>query len=413
MRAGPLLALVVAHCAIGCGAQDDPSDQVSLDDEDGDDYEGFAPKADGNSGLGGALAFADACTEGPRITIAAVGDVLLHAPLQRQAIASSTHFQSLWSPVADLLARADVTYANLEGPTARGVNRAGRNVTDPGFVFDDVVYSSYPQFNYHDSLEGDLVATGVDVVSTANNHAMDRRSLGADRTLEALDAAGLLHTGTRHTYTGDPWFAETRANGIDLAWIACTFSTNGIPDSENQVLDCWRDEALIKHQIEDLKTRHDAVIVTPHWGVEYTANPTQDQRDLAHRFLEDGATLVLGSHPHVLEPWEKYTTSDGRETFVIYSLGNFVSGQTQLARRSTLVLYVGLSKTPSGTKVNGVSYVPLIMATHSGVRAVESIDRAGGNVDARKLITNMFGTANLVDPDAPLATTACEQSPRI
>lgn len=407
MRTSPLLALLVAHFAIACAATGDPADEPSLDDEDGEDYDGFAPKADGNSGLGGSLTFHDACTPGARVTIAAVGDVLLHSPLQRQAVAQSQHFKSLWSPVSDLLARADVTYGNLEGPTARGVNRGGSNVTDPGFVFDDVVYSSYPQFNYHPSLEGDLVSTGFDVVSTANNHAMDRHSLGADRTLDALEAAGLAHTGTRRASGSGPWWTETSTHGVSIAWLACSFSTNGIPDRNDQVLGCWSDETEIKHLIGELRQSHDAVIITPHWGVEYTANPTRDQRDLAHRFLDAGATMILGSHPHVLEPWEKYTTTDGREAFVIYSLGNFVSGQAQLARRSTIMLYVGLTKTSSGVKINGVSYVPMIMNTRNGIRAVESIDRAGGNSDARRLITNMFGSTNIADPSAPVSTSTC------
>ena len=406
MTSRPLLALLLAHLAIACTAAD-PAGEASLDDEDGVDYDGFAPKADSNNGLGGSLTFRNACTPGTKITIGAVGDVLLHSPLQRQAVAQSQKFKSLWSPVADLLARANVTYANLEGPTAQGVNRAGRSVTDPGFVFDDVVYSSYPQFNYHGSLEGDLVSTGIDVVSTANNHAMDRHSLGADRTLDALTAAGLAHMGTRRAAGAGSWSATTEANGVKLAWVACSFSTNGIPDTNNQVLGCWSDEAKIKQLIGELKATHDAVIITPHWGEEYTANPSREQRELGHRFLDAGATLVLGSHPHVLQPWEKYVTTDGRETFAIYSLGNFVSGQAQLARRSTIMLYVGLTKTASGIVVNGVSYLPMIMNTRNGIRAVESIDRAGGNADARKMITNMFGTANIADPAAPHSTATC------
>jgi poly-gamma-glutamate synthesis protein (capsule biosynthesis protein) len=406
-RLGSVLAASLIVASVGCAATGDPADEASLDDEDGEEYDGFAPKADTNTGLGGPLEFSNACTPGTRITLGAVGDVLLHSPLQRQAVAQSTKFKSLWSPVADLLARADTTYANLEGPTAKGVNRGGTSVTDPGFVFDDVVYSSYPQFNYHGSLEGDLVSTGFDVVSTANNHAMDRHSLGADRTLDALEAAGLPYTGTRRSSGSGSWSTTTEAKGVRIAWVACTFSTNGIPDRKNQVLGCWNDESTIKTLIGQLKQSHDAVIITPHWGEEYTANPSRAQRDLAHRFLDAGATLILGSHPHVLQPWEKYKTADGRETFVIYSLGNFVSGQAQVARRSTILLNVGLTKTASGTVINGVSYLPMIFNTRNGVRAVESIDRAGGNADARRVITNMFGTTNVADPAGPLSTSTC------
>ena len=195
-----------------------------------------------------------------------------------------------------------------------------------------------------------------------------------------------------------------------LAWIACSFSTNGLPDPSQQVLGCWDDEAELAREIAALRATPgiDAVIVTPHWGEEYTANPSRAQRDLAKRLLDAGATMILGSHPHVLQPWEKYKTRDGRETFVIYSLGNFVSGQAQLARRSTILLYVGLTRTTTGVVINGVSYVPLIMNTRDGVRAVESIDRAGGSVESRRATVGMFGTTNLQDPAKPIATTpAC------
>ena len=398
---GPLAA-----CADTARDDGDPSD----DGEAGETYDGFAPKADGNSGLGGPIKFAAACTPGDRITIGAVGDVLLHTPLQRQAIARANQdrFALLWAPVKDLLAAADTTYANLEGPTAHGVNRGGRDVSDPGLRFDDVVYSSYPQFNYHGSLEDDLVASGFDVVSTANNHAMDRSALGADRTIERLREAGLPFTGTRHRDEPNAkWYTTTQAKGFKLAWIACSFSTNGLPDKASQVLGCWEDEDTVVAQIKALKATAgiDAVIVTPHWGEEYTANPSRAQRDLGHRFLDAGATLVLGSHPHVLEPWEKYKTADGRETFAIYSLGNFVSGQAQLARRSTILLYVGLTRTSSGIKVNGARYVPMVMATHGGVMGVEAIDRAGGSADSRRQTVTMFGADNLQDPAKPIATT--------
>ncbi len=400
-----LLALLCAHLTVACA--EPTGDEASLDDEDGDEYDGYASKADSNSGLGGPLSFQHACTQGTRVTIGAVGDVLLHSPLQTQAVAQSTRFKSLWSPISDLLARPDVMYANHEGPSAKGVNRGGRSVTDPGFVFDDVVYSSYPQFNYHNYLPADLLSSGFDVVSTANNHSLDRHSLGADRTLDALDAAGLPHTGTRRSNGSGNWWTTTESNGVKLAWLACTFSTNGIPDPNKQVLGCWTNETEIKQLISTLQQSHDAVVITPHWGEEYTANPSRAQRDLAHRFLDAGATLILGAHPHVLQPWEKYKTADGRETFAIYSLGNFVSGQSQLARRATILLQVGLTKTASGIVVNGVSYMPLIMNTRNGMRAVEAIDRAGGNADARRLITSMFGTANIADPAAQLSTTTC------
>ncbi len=199
----------------------------------------------------------------------------------------------------------------------------------------------------------------------------------------------------------------TESSGLDLAWLACTFSTNGIPDTSHQTLGCWSDEALVLEQIRTLRATPgiDAVVVTPHRGEESTAHPSAAQRQLAERFIEAGATLALGSHPHVLQPWEKVKLADGREGFVIDSLGTFVSGQAQLARRSTMLLHVGLTKTTSGVVVNGVRYVPLVMNTRDGVRAVEAIDRAGGSVDSRRITVGMFGTTNLQDPAAPVETS--------
>jgi hypothetical protein len=149
------------------------------------------------------------------------------------------------------------------------------------------------------------------------------------------------------------------------------------------------------------------VIVTPHWGDEYVANPNRKQRDLAKRFVDAGALLVIGSHPHVLQPWETITAADGRQGFVIYSLGNFVSGQTHLARRSSMLLYVGLTRSAQGVVVNGVSYVPLAMTTRSGVRGIEAIDRSGGNADSRRMTVNMFGETSVQAVDGPIVTARC------
>ncbi len=294
---------------------------------------------DGDGVLGGPLLFAHACDPGPTLTIAAVGDLLLQGPLQRQAYDADDGFISLWSDVADLIASADVSYANLEGPTARGVNRAGEDVPDPGKVFDGTVYSAYPRFNVHPSLIEDLIESGIDVVSTSNNHSLDRRVLGVDRTIEALSASDLSFTGTRHSDGVGTWHTYTENAGFRLAWIGCTYGTNGVLDDERQVRHCYDDEDEILAHIAELKSEPgvDAVIVTPHWGIEYTHDPAAPEIRVAHEFIDAGAVAVLGAHPHVVQPWERYRTQDGREGFIVYSLGNFVSDQIPLGRRSTIL----------------------------------------------------------------------------
>lgn len=413
-----LLAGALALGAAACSDEAAPPAPVtapdpSADGEEGEAYEAFDPnaKADGLELAGGPLVFEKACAEGDRLTISAVGDVLLHGRLQKQAFGADLGFESLWHPVSDLMAAADVAYANLEGPTAAGVDKRGRDVSDPGAIFDDVVYSSYPMFNYHPSLLDDLVDSGVDVVSTANNHSLDRWALGADRTIDALEARGLPFTGTRRSDGTGAWHTYTEAKGFKLAWLACTYGTNGIPDRKDQVLLCHEDRDTVLSTIRDLAAEDgvDAVIVTPHWGSEYRANPNQKEVDLAHAMLDAGATAIIGSHPHVLQPWERYLTADGREGFVIYSLGNFVSGQRHLPRRSTLLLYLGLTRTADGVVVNGARYVPLHMTSEDGVMQLDVIDRVDRFGDSRQLTVDMFGPYNLFPPDL---TAGVETTPQ-
>lgn len=419
------LALVAALAA-GCSTADDtdrPDDFVppnaSGDDVDGEAYAPFTAdsKADSLNLPDGPLKFGAACDEGTTVTIAAVGDVLLHGRLQQQAYASDDGFISLWSGIHDLLKQADLTYANLEGPTAAGTNAYGQSVRDPGKTFDGTVYSSYPMFNYHPSLLDDLQASGVDVVSTANNHSLDRRGLGADRTIDELEARGMAFTGTRkrgESQSDRPWYTITEAKGVRLAWLACTYGTNGIPDRDDQVLLCFRDEETVVGLVKELAARSDidGVIVTPHWGDEYHASPNTAQVKLGHRLLDSGAIALIGSHPHVNQPWEKHVTPDGRETFAIYSLGNFVSGQSHLPRRSTLLLYLGLTKRADGTLVvNGARYVPLHMTRTSSNITLQAIDRVGGLEDSRALTVGMFHAYNVFPPEAPLRTNPqCDPS---
>jgi hypothetical protein len=313
------------------------------------------------------LTFSRACEPGEQITLAAVGDVLLHGQLQAQA-ARSGH-QSLWREALPLLQSADLAYANLEGPTAEGLTRGGRYRPNAS-VWDNNAYTGYPTFNYHPSLNQALVNAGFDFVSTANNHSLDRGGLGVDKTIESLQRVNLPFAGTRtrsesSAGTSTTWHAITEKNGFRLAWIACTFSTNGIADPKRQVLGCFKNADLIEKAIRDLSAnpKVDAVILTPHWGeVEYTQRIEPSQAKLARRFLEAGATAIFGNHPHVTKPWEKIATRDGRETFVIYSIGNFVSAQSSLAKQTSAVILLGLTKGADGKAfVNGVRYVPLFM----------------------------------------------------
>ena len=301
------------------------------------------------------LTFSGGCESGERITIAAAGDLLFHKKLQLQAYRKGSSFRRFFAPMTPLLRKADILYGNLEGPAAGGVALGGvRARRDPGRRLDGRVYSAHLKslnFNYHPSVVADLKAVGFDVISTANNHALDRGALGIDRTIDAFEEAGLAFTVTRRTGERNrPWSVVTRAKGFAIAWVACTFSANGIPDREGQTLFCYDDRADVLREIGEMSERDgiDAVILTPHWGAENKHVPLHRQRRLAREAIEAGAVAVIGTHPHVLQPWEKRLVADGREGLVVYSTGNFISNQRQTAERAGVLGLVELVKRGDG-----------------------------------------------------------------
>ncbi len=312
------------------------------------------------------LTFTQACAKGQTLVIAATGDLILHHPLQVKA--SYQGFESLWSEATPYLKKADISFANLEGPIASGLDSKGRENRDP-LAWDYQVYTDFPAFNYHPSLAQSLKASGFTVVSTANNHTLDRSAVGIDKTIQALKQAGIAFVGTRTTKNDTPFVTYLKVKEFNIAWLACTEHTNGQTDKYKQVLYCnqAKDKEYLLSTIKSLKTKVDAIIVSPHWGVEYQHQPTKTQQTFAKELLEAGAAAILGSHPHVLQPIEKYITKDNRETLVSYSLGNFVSFQGSTRTRTTLILLLGLTKTPQGTIINGIRFVPMFMRNRTGM----------------------------------------------
>jgi len=370
---------------------------------------------------GPMLTFSTPVVQGQALTIAAVGDVLMHDPLQAYAAEQPDGFRALLARVTDLLQGADITFANLEGPAAANVYNTGREAKEPSTRYDGRVYSGYPMFNYHPTLVADLKASGVDVLLTANNHSLDRQSLGVDRTIEAIQAAGLPYTGTRHRDNMTaPWYAITPATvggkTWNVAWLGCTYGTNEIPDRNNQVLWCFEQQDQVLAEIRALAARPDvaAVILAPHWGREYRHDPTDRQRKLAEAALEAGATAVIGTHPHVLEPFEIYRTSDGRETFIAYSLGNFVSGQASLARSTSVILLLALMPNPQGKlSLADIRFIPTRVVREGGGYFVEAIDRGGpGGEKARAHALEFLPAGNVHPPSTPYWTGAACAAPK-
>lgn len=343
-------------------------------------------QADNAGRIGAAIAEDTRVSQcNPPITVAAVGDVLLHDAFQEWAAAQPDGYFAAMAPVQDLMQGADITIANLEGPAARNlVGLSGEEVPTPPTRYDGQAYRGYPLFNYHPSVVSDLKRLGVDVLQTANNHSLDRGGAGADRTLNAIEAAGLLGTGTRRASArraGYDWSARLTmqhdAREYTFAFLACTYGTNGVADEQAQVLHCYDQRAEVLAQIRAMHADKSvsAVIVLPHWGIEYEPLPEPKQVALAQDMADAGATAIIGTHPHVVQPEAMLTASDGRLVPAVYSLGNFVSRQIGLPRLSTVIYMLGFTPRDNGKLAATHSgWIPLRMKTEGDMR-VDPLDR--------------------------------------
>lgn len=263
--------------------------------------------------------------EAPRVhdvhaRLLAVGDIMMHIPQTRSGYDAETgtyNFDSFFAEVKPILSAGDWVFGNLETPLAG----------------EDLGYSGYPLFNAPPELADALKNAGFQVLSTANNHSLDRKETGVLRTLENLRARGLVPVGT----AASPEEAETivieTRNGIALAFLAYTYGTNGIPlPQDKPYLVSLIDETRMTEQIRKARELGaDAVAVSMHFGQEYQSRPNEEQKRLAELLVRAGADIVLGSHPHVLQPYEMIEVMNDagelRKGVVIYSMGNFISNQ--------------------------------------------------------------------------------------
>lgn len=204
-------------------------------------------------------------------------------------------------------------------------------------------YKGYPQFSSPDVLATTLKDIGFDVLVTANNHSVDRRRSGIERTIKILDSLEIQHTGTfvdsLDRLNNYPLMLEK--NGISLALLNYTYGTNGIPVPKPVIVNLI-DTATIRKDLAAAQARNpDIVIVFMHWGGEYQNRQNATQKKLADFCFKHGADLVIGSHPHVVQPMEWHKE---KNQLVVYSLGNYVSGQRKRYTNGGASAWVELQK---------------------------------------------------------------------
>ena len=209
------------------------------------------------------------------------------------------------------------------------------------------------EFNYRASLIRAMKVAGFDVVWTANNHALDRGAAGADLTIDRLQQGGLAFTGTRKRASRAPWSTLTRAGGFTVAWLACTYGTNGIPDLWHQVLHCFDDAPEVLSEIARLHAEPsiDAVFLVPHWGIENSTVVERRQRELAQAAFEAGAGG--GWHPPA-HPAAVGTKICERRAPRLGDLihGNLISAQPAPVHRVGIIAILELAKASGMAKLD-------------------------------------------------------------
>ena len=289
------------------------------------------------------------------IHMTATGDIMCHLTNIKNAYNSNSKdydFSNVFKNIENYTKNADITIGNLE-TTFAGKSRG---------------YTGYPTFNTPEVLGKNLKDIGFDVLCTANNHSMDKGYSGVESTLDFLDQYGISHMGTARSKQEQDTILVKDVNGIKIAFLAYTYGTNGItvPSDKDYCVNLI-DKDLIKKHISLAKAEEvDVICVSMHWGTEYRLTPHSSQEELADFLFKNGVDIILGSHPHVLEPMEKRTVTleDGtqKDGFVIYSLGNFVSGQIYANTKSTVILDIQITKNPEGKiSIDTVNYTPVYL----------------------------------------------------
>jgi poly-gamma-glutamate capsule biosynthesis protein CapA/YwtB (metallophosphatase superfamily) len=281
-----------------------------------------------------------------RLSLLFLGDIMQHDSQISDAwdpTMKSYNYFPCFKQIKPYTQAADLTIANLE------LTLAGPP------------YKGYPQFSAPDELLVALKDMGIDVMVTANNHCVDRGKQGLERTVALLDSFNIPHTGT---FVDDVSKLNEHPllinrNNFNLAILNYTYGTNGMPVTEPNIVNTI-DTAAIRIDLHKAKSlKQDVVIVFVHWGSEYQSLPSEWQEIVADHCFKNGADLVIGAHPHVIQPmeWDK-----NKNQLIAYSLGNFVSGQRKRYTDGGAMINVELEKVSyasdsSKTRIDTANYI--------------------------------------------------------
>ncbi|AMW32807.1 CapA family protein [Fervidobacterium islandicum] len=271
-----------------------------------------------------------------QITFSFVGDVMFHMPTINSAYSNGRYdFKNIFSYVKKYIEKSDIAFCNLE--TTLGGQP----------------YTGYPQFSSPDEVLDALKFAGFDIINVANNHMLDRSVQGLKQTITKVSKYGLTYVGARLTPL-EKLFKVVEVKGFKISFASFTYSTNGIStDEKHKYMFMYISKPAILSVLDEMKKASDIVIIYFHYGNEYQTRPTKEQIELAYFALDNGADMVIASHPHVLQRIE--LVKCGLKTKLIaYSLGNFLSNMTTSGTDEGVILDVAYHPVKGVIDVNPI-----------------------------------------------------------
>lgn len=285
-----------------------------------------------------------------RVQISSVGDLMCHntQSIYTKVSTDSFNFFPCFEYVLPYLQKPDLLLGNLE------TTMSGKGIP----------YSGYPKFNTPDDYAEALKAAGFDFLVTANNHSNDTGEKGILRTINVLDKLKIHHTGTFTSQRDRDSIRIQDIKGIKIAIVSYTYGLNGYELTEGKPwLANLCDSTLIQSDINAAKKAGaEIVIVFYHFGDEYQRNPSNYQNNFVNWAIDNGADIILGSHPHVLQPASFFKTKNATldSGFIAYSMGNFISNQRDNYTDEGIIFNMHLEKNMNTGKIDllKVDYVP-------------------------------------------------------
>ncbi|MEN8192453.1 MAG: CapA family protein [Bacteroidota bacterium] len=285
------------------------------------------------------------------VTFSIVGDIMCHSTQYNYAMLqdSTFNFKPVYREIKEYFDNSDVVIGNLETVVAG----------------NEIKYSGYPVFNTPEDFLVGLKYAGFDILTTGNNHAYDHKGKGVINTIDYINTNGMMNSGTYKSQSERDSVHLFNESNLKFVVLSYTYDVNlyRIPNNKSYLVNRINHEQIRKDITKAKLQNADLVIVYFHFGKEYSRSENRYQKETVAKAVEYGADIILGAHPHSLQPVEYFETNNAKidTGFVAYSLGNFVSNQRWRYSDGGVILNFSITKSikTNQIKLESVRYLPI------------------------------------------------------